>query len=339
MMERAAGELQRSVDDGLVAAAVMYVVQRDQVFARAFGTAASEQAMFLLGSISKPICVTALMTLYDRGAFQLDDPLRKFIPQFTGDGRDDVTIRHLLTHVSGLPDQVADNLQLRQRHAPLAEFVDHAIRTPLGFRPGTQYEYSSMAILLAARVAELISGLEIRTLVAQAVFAPLKMEHSAQGLGPFQLSEMVPLQTERAAPESGGGDPQAKDWDWNSFYWRSLGAPWGGTHASAVDLAAWIGEFLDERGEVLSPATARLMIANANPTGLQPRGLGWDVGPEAGSRGCSVQTFGHNGSTGTLAWADPATRTICLVLTSLPAAAVDPHPRQLAADRIAAAVV
>ena len=67
---------------------------------RAFGKAASADAMFLLGSISKPICVTALMTLFDRGEFKLDDPLKKFIPQFAGDRRDQVTMQHLLTHVS-----------------------------------------------------------------------------------------------------------------------------------------------------------------------------------------------------------------------------------------------
>src|SRR5436190_24096879 len=137
---------------------------------------------FLLGSISKPISVTALMTLFDRGECKLSDPLKKFIPQFTGDHRDEVTMQHLLTHVSGLPDQVADNDELRRKHAPLSEFVEHAIRTPLQFAPGSNYHYSSMGILLAARVAELISGTDIRTLVDRAEFQPLRMQHSALGL-------------------------------------------------------------------------------------------------------------------------------------------------------------
>ena len=88
------------------------------------------------------------MTLFDRGEFQLDDPLKKFIPQFTGEGRDQATIRHLLTHVSGLPDQLPENDALRRKHAGLAEFVEQAIRTPLLFAPGSRYQYSSMAILL-----------------------------------------------------------------------------------------------------------------------------------------------------------------------------------------------
>src|SRR5437870_12241074 len=113
--------------------------------------------MFLLGSISKPINVTAIMTLFDRGKFGLDDRVKKFLPDFTGDGRDEVTIRHLLTHVSGLPDQLANNNELRKQHAPLTDFAKHALRARLDFAPGTKYQYSSMGILLATRIAELIT--------------------------------------------------------------------------------------------------------------------------------------------------------------------------------------
>jgi CubicO group peptidase (beta-lactamase class C family) len=329
--------LARAVSEGQVAAAVLHAAQRDSSFTRAFGKAVGDEAMFLLGSISKPISMTALMTLFDRGEFKLDDRVKKFLPKFTGDRRDEVTMQHLLTHVSGLPDQLSENNELRSRHATLAEFVEHAIRTPLEFAPGAKYQYSSMAILLAARVAERISEMDIRALVERAVFQPLKMRHSAQGLGRFKLENMVACQMEHAAPEAGGGDPKAKSWDWNSPWWRKFGAPWGGAHASAPDLARFLREFLNETGACLKPETARLMIRNHNPPGLTPRGLGWSVGPLAGSKGCSEKTFGHTGSTGTLAWADPATQTICVVLTSLPARALQPHPRELAANAIAAA--
>ena len=335
-IDEAVETLARETAEGQVAAAVLHVVQRENSFTRSFGKAASADAMFLLGSISKPINVTALMTLFERGEFKLDDPVKKFLPQFVGDHRDEVTIRHLLTHVSGLPDQLPENNELRSKHAPLSEFVEHATRTPLQFVPGSKYHYSSMAILLAARVAEQISGTDIRTLVQRAVFQPLQMQHSAQGLGRFKLENMVSCQSEHAAPEAGGGDPKAKDWDWNSPWWRKFGAPWGGTHASAPDLGKFLADFLNETGACLKPETARLMVRNHNSPGLTPRGLGWNVGLSAGSKGCSEKTFGHTGSTGTIAWADPATRTICVVLTSLPARAVQPHPRDLAANAIAA---
>ena len=236
-LDEAAEVLSRATAQGQVTSAVLHVIRRQTTFTRAFGQAKSADAMFLLGSISKPISMTALMTLFDQEAFQLDDPLKKFLPTFTGEGRDDVTMRHLLSHVSGLPDQLPENDVLRKKHAPLSEFVEHTIRTPLGFAPGSKYQYSSMAILLAARVAELLSGTDILTLVDRAVFQPLGMSHSAQGIGRFSLDAFVPVQTEFAAIEAGGGDPNAKDWDWNSAYWRKLGAPWGGTHSSAPDVA------------------------------------------------------------------------------------------------------
>lgn len=336
-LDEAANVLAQATSRGQVKAAVLHVAQNDIAFTRAFGTARDEHAMFLLGSISKPIAVTALMTLFDRGELKLDDPVRKFLPQFSGQGRDAVTMQHLLTHVSGLPDQLPNNDALRKAHAPLAEFVEHALSTPIQFTPGSRYQYSSMAILLAAHIAERISKTDILTLVDRTVFQPLGMKHSAQGLGRFEQREMVPMQTEFAAVEAGGGDPTAKDWDWNSPYWRKLGAPWGGTHASAPDVAKFLNEFLSSKGTVVRPETARLMTTNHNPAGQTPRGLGLNVGTGAGSAGCSPQTFGHTGSTGTIAWADPATRTICVVLTSLPARAVQPHPRDVAAAKVAAA--
>ncbi len=332
----AAGVLERAAAAKQMDAAVLHVVQRGEPFTRHFGKAASGDAMFLLGSISKPISATAVATLFDQGKIRLDDRVTKFLPAFTGDGRDEVTIRHLLTHISGLPDQLVNNNELRRQHAPLTEFVEQATHASLDFAPGGRYQYSSMGILLAARIGEIVSGSDMLTLVDRNVFQPLEMKHSAQGLGRFNLEEMVSCQMEGAAPESGSGDRQAKEWDWNSPYWRKLGAPWGGTHASAPDVAKFLGEFLGARGNVVKPETARLMIKNHNPAGLTPRGLGFGVGEGSGSPGCSAQSFGHTGSTGTLCWADPASDTTCVVLTSLPGRAVKPHPRELAAERVAA---
>ena len=192
-----------------------------------------------------------------------------------------------------------------------------------------------MAILLATEVAQRISGTDFPSLVDELIYKPLGMKHSAMGLRPFDLGSVMRVQTEKAAPESGGGAASAKDWDWNSSYWRRLGAPWGGTHASAPDVGRFLTEFLLEKGKTVKPETAKLMTTNHNAPGQTPRGLGLSVGAAAGSLGCSEKTFGHTGSTGTIAWADRATETICVVLTSLPALAVQPHPRDVAAQRVA----
>jgi CubicO group peptidase (beta-lactamase class C family) len=111
----AADVLDRATAAGRVDAAVLHVTRKEAAFTRHFGSAASADAMFLLGSISKPITAAAVMTLFDQGEVRLDDRAKKFLPAFAGGGRDAVTVRHLLTHTSGLPDQVADNAELRKR--------------------------------------------------------------------------------------------------------------------------------------------------------------------------------------------------------------------------------
>ncbi len=321
-----------------VRAAVIYARLGKTVFQRAFGEARSVDSSFLLGSISKPIAIAALMTLYDHGKFDLDDPAKKYIPEFQGDAKDRVTIRHLLTHVSGLPDQLPENASLRKSHAPFSAFVNGAIGVPLHFEPGTQYEYSSMAIVLAMEIAQRISGVEFKEFVDRTVLQPLGMRHTAFGMGRLNRENTMPCQVEFGAVESGGGSPDSSDWDWNSPYWRELGAPWGGAQASASDVALFLEEFLHPTGKIFSPDVAKLMIRNHNPEGIASRGLGLDVGMNDVIPNCSVKTFGHTGSTGTIAWADPERDRVCVVLTTLPAGSMRDHPRLLVSNSIASIV-
>lgn len=337
-MDAVASTLLDATASGQVAAAALYVEQGGAVFARAFGAAKDEDAIFLLASISKPMVVAAIMTLIEKGLFDLEDPVKRFLPEFTGEGRDRTTIRHLFTHLSGLPDQLPENERLRARHAELDEFVERAIRTPLVFQPGSKYGYSSMGILLASEVARRISGKSISVLVDETVFQPLGMTRSALGLGRLTPETLMRCQVEHAAPESGAGDTTAESWDWNSDYWRRLGAPWGGVHGSAIDVARFLVAFLRPQGKLLRPDLARNMVKNHNPAGVRPRGLGFDLGSELCGPRSSRSVFGHEGSTGTVCWADPESDSICVVLTTLPAHAADPHPRDVAARHAANAV-
>ena len=109
--------LTRAVTNGQMRAAVLFARIGDHVHHKSFGDAKSVDASFLLGSITKPIAIAALMTLFDQGKFGLDDLVKRYVPEFHGDRKDRVTIRHLLTHVSGLPDQLPDNAHLRRSHA------------------------------------------------------------------------------------------------------------------------------------------------------------------------------------------------------------------------------
>ena len=334
-LETAGKILADAAEQGEVQSSALYVQQGSEVFSRTYGLAHDTDAMFLLASISKTISLAAVMTLFDEGRFGMDDKVERYIPEFQGEGRDKITIRQLMTHVSGLPDQLPENSRLRASHASVSEFVAAAVKTPLLFEPGTRYGYSSMAILLATEIARRICGRSIADLTHERIFKPLRMTRSAMGLGAFKLSDVVLNQVERAAPESGAGDPSTKSWDWNSPYWRKLGAPWGAAHGSAGDVARFLHEFLHPTGRILKPETIKQMVSNQNPANIRPRGLGFDLGQIGQTPHLSDETFGHTGSTGTICWADPSTNSICVILTTLPYRAVSPHPRDLVARRVA----
>jgi CubicO group peptidase (beta-lactamase class C family) len=105
--------------------------------------------VFSLASITKPVTATAVMQGVERGWFALDEPVGALLPEFLAgpaSGRDaadrtTVTVRHLLTHTSGLPGFSVANMRLRRRHAPLADFVYSFQAAPLFFAPGTAHLY------------------------------------------------------------------------------------------------------------------------------------------------------------------------------------------------------
>lgn len=317
-MQSAAQIIQKQIDAGVLESAVLHVRNGRDTFQQAFGRAKDEDAIFLLASITKTMTAAGVLVLANRGELRLSDKAMQFIPEFSEGERKDITIEQLLTHTSGLPDQLENNTELRSQHAPLAEFARGAIRTPLLFAPGTEYHYQSMGILLAAEIVERISKTKLPDFLAKEIFQPLGMTRTALGLGGFKLEDTVRCQTEHAAPESGAGDPQAATWDWNSTYWRNLAAPWGGAHGSAADVARFLDSFMHPTGKVLRAETAQLMIQYHTPGLEARRGIGFMIGPAGFGKGCSEKSFGHSGSTGTLAWADPATDMTCVILTSLP---------------------
>ena len=334
-LEAAAAVMNDWTRDGRVLGASILVQQGANQFYRNYGAAQGGAPVFLLASITKPMTAAAVMTLVDAGKLSLDDTVTRFFPSFTGDGRETITIRHCLTHTSGLPDMLADDELLREKKAPLTAYRDGALVAPLKFKPGTSYSYSSMGILFCAQIAEMLSGKAFPQFIADTVFTPLGMTNTTLGLGGRDKSATVPSQAIPA--NTPAGRKSWNGWNWNSDYWRGLAAPWGGALGPATDIVKFYDEFLRKRGRILKPATEALMIVNQSPPGVHPRGLGFDVAPGAGSPGCSPATFGHNGSTGTMSWCDPATGTICVVLTTLYEAAVKPHPMRLVSELVAKA--
>ena len=297
------------VRSGRVLAAALLARRGAFEFARGYGKARI-QTPFLIASPTKPITASAVMFLRDRKQLELADPAMKYLPQFKGDGREAVTIKHLLTHTSGLPDMLPENVELRAKHAPLREFVDRTCKTKLLFKPGARVSYQSMGILLAGAIVEKISGQGLPEFLTANIFGPLKMTGTSLGLGGRKIADMAQCQV-----------AEPSDWDWNSSYWRNLGAPWGGAHSTVHDLATFSEQFTADGSVPWEPATRREMRTIQTAGLNEAWGLGWLLQPGVFGKSCSPLTFGHYGSTGTVVWHDPQSHLTCVLLTTYPAAA------------------
>jgi CubicO group peptidase (beta-lactamase class C family) len=293
-------------------------------------------AIFLVASVTKPLTATAVMLLVERGLVCLDDSVAAILPEFAGEGRDEIRVRHLLTHTSGLPDMLPENLDLRRRHAPLDEFIKGICRCKLLFEPGTRISYQSMGTAMLGEIVARVTGRPLRSFLEEEIFFSLGMESTALGIRE-ELRERVAL-VEIPAEQRG------TDWHWNTGYWQNLGVPWGGMFSTVEDLLVLLQMFLNggEYGgsQLLGLQTAQAMVTDQ--TSRMPRlqeesrreqawGLGWKMG------WCDLSTedsFGHGGATGTLVGADPRTGLACAIFTTRPGA-----PLRYVANMINGAVV
>lgn len=324
-LDAAVQRIEAEIASGKVGAAALLVARNGKIFVeKGFGRLSradganrcKPDSVFLVASISKPVTVTALMKLVERGLIRLDDPAQKYLPEFTGEKRDQIRVRDLLSHTSGLPDMLPENIELRKRQAPLRDFVAGAMQTPLLFEPGSRVSYQSMGILLAAEIVERVSGKPLDRFLRQEVFTPLRMTRSSMGLGKQRIEATVQCDL----PSSGDLKMAATDrsWNWNSSYWRKLGVPWGGMHSTVGDIFRLLQAMLENGRGILTPELAQAMITNQNEKLDLPWGLGWKTGKSAFFPDSGDRLFGHTGATGTLCWADPDKQLVFVLFTNRP---------------------
>ena len=340
--------LETETSSGRVLAASILVARDERiVLHRGFGRLApdpgsrtvSPDTIFLLASITKPVTSCAMMLLVERGMVSLDDPVSHYLPEFKGDDRRNTRVRDLLSHTSGLPDMLPENTELRRAHAPLSEFVRRAMTTPLLFAPRTDFRYQSMGILLAAEIVERVSGKRLRDFLKREIFDPLGMRSSALGLGGFKIADTAWCQTS-------GSSADLERFGANSPYWRDMGHPWGGMHSTTNDLGILLQTFLNGGAyggvRVFSPTTVAAMIRDQNTSIAKPWGLGWGLATSPvwcyfGDL-ASPRTFGHSGATGTVAWADPDRRLVCVILTTRPSGADNGRLLRLVSNAVAGSI-
>ncbi len=260
-LHRAFQILEGWVTEGVVPGVAAAVLHRGDLVGEAYlGTMrrgtdqpVDSETIWAVASVTKPFTATAALLMVERGLLSLDEPLGALIPEFLDvtepePYRRAVTLRHCLSHCSGLPGFPSDNFPLRRAQRPLADFVRSWARHPLLFAPGTMHYYSNPAILLAAEaVGRAATGTLGQRLDTPAIdhYHEFVQREILEPLGMVSSSLRPPgAWDERIAWVSDTGQ-EGEIWEQaNSGYYRQLGIPWGGLFTTPRDLARFLDLFL-----------------------------------------------------------------------------------------------
>lgn len=288
--------------------------------------------LFLVASITKSVVATLALQLVAEGRFSLSERVTDWISELPSVPFRRITIRHLLTHTCGLPDQLPGNAELRAAQAGLQEFLLRVGENGTDYAPGADCRYSSMGFLLLGEIISRATGKPLPAALQTKLFEPLKMQRSWLGI-PRDRDDLLQTAIPSVLP---AWQDSAADWDWNSSYWRRLGAPWGGLLTTAHDLSQFCRMVLnngtnDDGTRVLASAAIDAMTSEQTRNLFdlpektwrkRPWGYGWRFAwPEhSASFGDLVprSAVGHWGATGTIFWLDRQEQNYAVILTSKP---------------------
>src|SRR5436190_4576406 len=283
-----------------------------------------EDTIFDLASLTKVVATTtSVMKLVEEGKLRLNDPVVQFIPEFARYGKKEITIRHLMTHMSGLrPD-----LELTAEFAGADEAIRRAAEEKPVARPGERFIYSDINYFLLGDIVRRVSGERLDAYAKREVFDPLGMTDTTF-LPPESLKARI-APTERCAtlgwPCNTPGVPFLRGVVHDPTARRMGGvAGHAGLFSTAADLSRFCrmllggGRLGDVR--ILADATVARMTAPSTPPAIpEVRALGWDIDtPYSANRGdlFPLGSFGHTGFTGTSLWLDPHTKGYVIFLSN-----------------------
>ena len=323
----------QAIADRKLPGAVVLVGRGDAVlYHKAFGRralvpsveAATLDTIFDLASLTKVVATTtSVMMLVEEGKVRLSDRVASFIPGFERYGKQDITVRQLMTHYSGLRPDV----DLGDMWKGYDKAIDLAIEEVPASAPGERFVYSDVNYFLLGDIVRRTSGKTLDRFAAERIFKPLGMKDTSFLPSADLRGRIAPTEqcTPLGWPCDGPGatmlrgvvhDPTA----------RRMGGVAGhaGLFGTASDLAIFCRMLLNggEYGgvRIMSPLTVAKMTSPASPAGDRTvRGLGWDMDSAYSSnRGelLPLGSFGHTGFTGTSIWIDPATRMFVVFLSN-----------------------
>ena len=313
--------------------AVVAVGRPDSVvYQKAFGQrslvpvreAMTTDTIFDVASLTKVVATTtSIMMLLEQGRIGLDEAVATYIPEFGRYGKQRITIRHLLTHLSGLRGDLDMALEFQGAETAIRLAAEEV---PVA-RPGQRFIYSDINFFLLGEIVARVSGERLDAFARAHVFEPLGMRETTFLPPATWLPRIAP--TEACAPLAWPcGGPQATMLRGvvHDPTARRMGGVAGhaGLFSTASDLARFCRMLLNggtlNGVRVLSPLTVALMTRPATPSALgEVRGLGWDIDTRfAVNRGAlfPIGSFGHTGWTGPSLWIDPLTRTFVIFLAN-----------------------
>lgn len=365
-LERIRQRLHADVDGGRIPGAVLLVARHGRIASlqavgfreRATRRPMTQDALFRIASMTKPIVSVAIMALAEEGRLDIGAPVAQYLPEFENvkvgvervAPRRPMTVQDLLRHTSGLTYGIFGNSRVDElyrsseifRSASLAQMVSAVAALPLAHHPGEAWEYSVSTDVLG-RIVEVVSGRELDAFIAERITSPLKMPDTGFFAGAATLDRIAlpdaeialpgPFPTSRPALLSGGGGMVSTAGDYARFSQMLLNG----------------GEL--EGVRILSPKTVELMTSDQIPPeaerhtsvallldafGPTPEmgsgfGLGFGVRTDPGRNPLpgSVGTFSWSGIAGTYFWADPEEKLLAVVMTQIPQPALIPYWRQM----------
>lgn len=335
--------LEGAVQHDEIPGAVLLVSHRGRViYRKAIGyralmphrEAMTTDTIFDLASLTKLFATTpSIMRLLEQGTIRLNDPLTRYMPEFTSNGKDQITIRMLLTHTSGLAPDPPLEAALGGEDALMKEIDGETLLAP----PGDRFIYSDTNFILLGELVKRITGKRLDEYAEENFYRPLGMTRTrflppASWIAKIAPTEEIDLP---AGAKAGSGlghllrgvvhDPRS----------RAIGGVAGhaGLFSTADDLAKYCGMLLDNgripgsTARIFSAATIHKMTTPQTPPwSPNVRGLGWDIDTAYSSpRGAlfPLGSYGHTGFTGTSVWIDPSSQTFIILLAN----SVHPYER------------
>jgi len=274
--------------------------------------APSRRTLWDLASLTKVVgTTTALAQLIEQGRVDLNAPVQRYVPDWTGPGKDSVTVRHLLTHTSGLP---AFKPYDRQTHDPdsLAALL---FATSLERPPGDSMVYSDIGAFMMGQVIERVSGQKLPMYFRAHIFSPLHMDETMFNPPQRLWGRVAPTEIDTLR----GGLVLGYVHDERAYYLGGVAAH-AGLFSTAADLSRF-AQMLLNRGtldfvRVLQPATIARFTQYAD-SGRSNRALGWEKPPASwAGHQMSSRAFGHTGFTGTSIAVDPELDVYIILLSN-----------------------